>query len=430
MKIFHKILFIILIYIDSYADYINMPIQDFVNIVSIQNRINIATDKKIEKQFSFYVNKKIDGTVNIEVLRELLDSNGFLLEKKNENYYLIVAKEDLLINQMEIFKIQYADTNQIKRQVDLILQSYFKNIKKVTTKTKDKEFTPMDEVDKDKSNSSIQEIEEKMEYSVHVIDNKSIAVTYKDAFVPVVVKQIIEATDIMPIRIKVISKIYEVNTNALKEIGTQYNFSAQAGDYSIGGNINSQTGMVSLGAQEVERTVDIGLVIKALEQIGKAKIQSEPSVLLYEGTASRLMEGKTYPTEQDSTTVSNNTTTQTTTISYQDTGTIMDIKFNQFRSNKIYLNMNLSITDVENYDQEKNQIITTKRQLQQELLITPGKQIFLAGLSKKYEYKNDGGIPGLMDIPWIGSLFEFQTIKEEKTMIIISIQADIIQPYE
>jgi general secretion pathway protein D len=405
-----------------------MPIQDFVNIVSSQNSINIATDKKIEKEFSFFINQNIDGRVNISVLEELLDQNGFVLDKKNPNYFIIKSKEEILINKMDIFKLEHADTKKIKSQADLILKSYFKNIKKVRTTTKDKQYTPMQEVDADKSNTKIEEIEEKMEYSIQIIDNKSIAVTYKDHFVPQVLKQIIEATDHMPKRIKVQAKIYEVNTNALKEVGTQFNMSAQAGDFNVGANVNPQTGTVSLGVTETNRPLEIGTVIKALEQNGKAKIHSEPSIFLYEGKAAKLTEGKTYPIEQESTTVSNNTTTQTTKYTYQDTGTIMDISFEEFRSDMIYLKMSLSITDVEKFDTEKNQLITLKRELREDLLLNPSKQIFLAGLSKKTEYKVSGGIPVLKEIPYLGALFEFENMKEEKSMIIISIQADLISP--
>ena len=45
------IIFLVLLNNLLYSDYTRMKICDFVNIVATQNSINIATDKKIEKEF-------------------------------------------------------------------------------------------------------------------------------------------------------------------------------------------------------------------------------------------------------------------------------------------------------------------------------------------------------------------------------------------
>ncbi|MDY3205940.1 MAG: hypothetical protein RBR70_12790, partial [Arcobacter sp.] len=405
----------------------NMPIQDFVNIVAAQNGINIATDKKIEKEFSFFVNKKISGKVNVEVLAELLESNGFVLQKQNKDFYVIKSKEEILINQIEIFTIEHADTKKVKEQADLILQSYYKQIKKVTTTTKDKKFTPMEERDDTAGNVEIKETEEKQEYAVNIINNKSIAVTYKDQFVPEVVRKIIQAIDKKPVRIKVHAKIYEVNTNDLKQFGAEYGINAQLGDFRLGANVNPQNGLIALGATETPKTpLDISAMINALEKNGSAKIKAEPSVFIYEGKKARLIDGKTYPIQSESTTVSNQNTTSTTTYTYQDTGITFDLSFLEYRSEMIYLTMNLTITNVEEFDAEKNQIITIKRQLNEDLLIKPGEQIHLAGLTRKSESSSTGGIPVLQDIPLIGGMFTFENTKNEENQLMILIKAELI----
>ena len=192
-----------------FADYTDMKIQDYINIVATQNKINIATDKSIEKNFNFYINRSIKGQTNINVLKELLDANGYVLMKKNDNYYIIKNKEDLLINKIQIYKLNYADTKKVKTQVEQILKGYFKNIKRVKTSQGTKNFTPMQERKAGAGNSSIKttETEERVEYSINVLDNKSIAVTYKDEFVPSVVDKIIASMDVPPVRIRVKLKI-------------------------------------------------------------------------------------------------------------------------------------------------------------------------------------------------------------------------------
>lgn len=408
------------------ADYLNMPIQDFVNIVAAQNGINIATDKKIEKEFSFFVNKKISGDTNIKVLSEILESNGYLLQKENKNFYIIKSKEEILINKIDIFDIKFADTQKIKEQADLILQSYYKQIKKVTTTTQQKKFTPMQERDDTSGNVEIKETEEKQDYSINIIDNKTIAVTYKDDFVPSVMRKIIQKADKEPVRLKINAKIYEVNANDLKQFGSEYGINAQIGDYAIGANIAPQTGSIGLRARESNTPLDITAMITALEQKGSAKIKSAPTIFVYEGKKARLVDGKTYPLINENTTIQNQNTTSTSTITYQDTGMIFDIDFEQYRSGMIYLKMDLSITNVENYDQNKNQIIISKRQLQEDLLIKPDTLIHLAGLTREEKTELKGGIPLLQDIPLIGGMFEFEKSTKTENMIIILIKAEIV----
>ena len=407
------------------ADYLNMPIQDFVNIVAAQNQINIATDKKIEKEFSFFVNKKITGDTNIKVLGEILESNGYLLHRENKNFYIIKSKEKILINKIDIYDIQHGDTQKIKEQADLILKSYYKNVKKTKTITEEKKFTPMQEREQE-GNIEIKETEEKQDYAINIIDNKSIAVTYKDDFVPVVIKKIIEKADKKPVRLKINAKIYEVNANDLKEFGSEYGINAQIGDYAIGANIAPQSGSIGLRARESNTPLDITAMITALEQKGSAKIKSAPSIFVYEGKKARLVDGKTYPLQNESTTVQNQNTTSTSTISYQDTGMIFDIEFDQFRAGMIYLKMDLSITNVDNFDDKKNQIIISKRQLQEDLLIKPDTLIHLAGLTREEKTELKGGIPVLKDIPLIGGMFEFEKSTKNENMIMILLKAEIL----
>ncbi|MBU1658340.1 hypothetical protein KKG72_04720 [bacterium] len=432
-----KIIITALIICNLFADYNNLKIQDYVNIVSIQNDINIATDKNIEKEFNFYINKEIDKQVSIEVLQELLDSNGFILQKKSNNYYIIKSKEDLLINKIEIFNIKFADTKQIKENTEEILKGYFRNIKTIKMKNHKQEITPFEERKSGANNSTtqVEETEERINYAITVLDNKTISVTYKDEFVPQVMRSIIDSMDFKPTRIRVKVKIYEVSTDALKEYSTDLGLSGQIGTATLGGSTSSSSGIINLGAIDAsltipENTFSLSAAITALEKKGKAKITAEPSVLLYEGKSSKLIEGKTYPIRTDTTQVSNTNTTTSSSYINKETGLILDINFSQFRTGMIYLKLNLNINDVENYDPGQNQIITIKRELTNELIIKPGDKVDLAGLNRKTDSIIKGGIPFLRDIPYLGVLFSFKKEKNDENMLVLQLSADIVQDGE
>ena len=422
-----RIIVFLVIITSLLADYNQLKIQDFVNIVATQNNINIVTDKPIEKEFDFYINRAISSSTNVDVLRNLLDDNGYILSKQSGNYYIIKSKDDMLINKIEIYKIRYADTQKVKETLENILKGYFRNIKRVRTTQNKKVLTPMEE---NKNTNRVvmetEETEEKLNYSIDVIDKQYISVTYKDDFVPRVCQKIIKSMDKAPVRIRVSMKIYEVNTNALKDFGMKYGIQNDLSSASL----DSSTGEIGINLTNAisnPKALNISMVLQALEKQGDAKITSKPSVLLYEGKRTKLTEGKSYPISTKTTDITSNATTTTTTFQDKDTGLILDIHFKGFRSGMINLDLKFNYTDVENYDAQNKQLITIKRELQTELIIPPSKQIDMAGLTKKANRSTSGGIPIIKEIPWIGRLFEFNHETVEDNMLIIQLQADIIE---
>ncbi len=411
-----------------------MKIQDYINIVSTQNNINIATDESIDDKFNFYINKKIKGNVNIEVLQEVLKSHGYMLVKKSPSYFIVKKKDDILINKIKIYKIKYADTKKIKEKIQKVLKGYFKNIKKIKNSKGTKKFTPLDERKNNENNSNIKttEIEEKINYSVENLDNKTLAVTYKDAFVPVVAESIIDNMDKKLTNIRVTLKISEVKTASLKEIGTQYDISLAYKNSNFNTKINPKSGsmenILKMGDYANSLNgVNIGATIDMLESKGKSKVVSEPSVLLYEGKSAHLNDGKTFPIKNNQTDTTNSSTTNTVT-NYNDksTGLSIDITFKEKRGKYLYLDLDLSINLVQDYNIDLQQITTIDRNLKNNLRVVPGQKITIAGLTNNVTSDDAGGIPYLQDIPYIGSLFKYKKNKDDETILIIELNTEII----
>lgn len=409
-----------------------MPIEDFINVVATQNKINIATDKSIRSTFNFYINRKIKGQVNINVLQEILNAHGYALVKKSNDYYIIKSKEDLLINKIKMYQIKFADTKKVTQKIDFILKGYFKNIKRIKTSNNVKNFTPLQERKPGSNNSNMttKEIEKKINYSIIELDNKSIAVTYKDEFVPVVAQSVIKQMDKPPARINVHVKIYEVSTSALKEFSNKITMEMEAGGLKIGQSSSILDGALDLGLSynntEKVTKFNLGAILKALEKQGKAKVTSEPNIYLYEGHSSKLVEGKSFPIQSQTTTITNNNTTTSSSFVDKDTGLILEIKFNEYRAGLINMTMSLNVDQVENYDPQDKQLITRKRSLRTDMIINPGETINMAGLTSSTDSKTTGGIPILMDIPIIGKLFTFKKNINDKNVLVIELRANMV----
>lgn len=428
-----KVIVLLFLVISLYADYTQIKIREFINIVSTQNSINIVIDKNIDVEFDFFINQKIDKEVNIQVLRDLLFNNGYVLQEK-ESYYFITKEEELLINKMDIFHLDHANTTKAAAHVEKILKSYFESIKTVKTTANKKTLTPLEENKKNDGRQTSEEMQvsERFNFSVTPLDNKSIAVSYKDNFVPKVVNQILRAIDIEPKRIEIRCKIYEVNTKAMKEYGMQFGLYQDGNGFHI--NTNTHSGIITrnLLSQAIEGTITQGVplsvtgMIKALEEQGNASIMAQPKILIYEGGQAYLNDGKSYPISTENTTTQNNQTTSTKTYTNVDTGITLALHFKEYRADNIYLSFSLKIDNVDSYNQEDSQIITTKRELRSDLKFKPGKEIDLAGLSRDLKSHSTSGIPLLMDIPWIGKLFQIETNNTDNSMIIIQLIAEVV----
>jgi type II secretory pathway component GspD/PulD (secretin) len=409
-----------------YGDYVGMDIKKFISIVAMQNYINIVIDKNIDKDFDFYINQDIPQQTNIDVLRDVLDSNGYLLEKKKD-YYIVTDKQDKLINKITIFNIKHADTQKVTEKINEVLKSYFKSVKNVNVKSNKNTLAPTEEIKHNEVVTENEKVEESYNFKVIALDNKNIALTYKDQFVPDVVQNLINKIDVQPKRAVVNIKIYEVNTDALRELGSQLGVLG-------GSNTDSVKGLVNLNTNPLITIEDIITpgksflaltgVVKALESKGDAKLLSQPKILVYEGKSSKYVEGRTYPIEQDQTTVQNNATTTSKTIKNVDTGMILNLTFVEERSGMLYMDLSLNINDVLDYT--KNQIITNKRELVNNLLIKPGEVIGLAGVNNSQNNNKVSGIPLLSWIPYIGRLFQLETTSKKDSSIVIELQAELI----
>ena len=428
-----KIVVILCLIISLYADYDQIKIRDFINIVATQNHINIVINKDIDVNFDFYINSPIEKDINIEVLRDVLLNNGYVLIKKND-YYFVTNKEEMLINKIEIYHLDYADTKVAAKHIEKILNSYYESLKIIKSTSNKKQLTPLDEnKNRDHQQTEETQVKEKFNFSVTPLDNKSIAVSYKDSFVPDVVLKILRSIDVERKRILIRAKIYEVNTNALKELGSQFGLFQSDENFHINANTHNL-----IVAKKVVQTVtdqattinsfplSITGVIKALEQNGDAKITAQPKILIYEGGTAYLNAGKSYPISTESTTVQNNQTTSTKNYKNVDTGVTLSLQFKEFRAGNIFLKFDLKIDNVEKYETQDNQIITTKRELRSDLKFKPGREIDLAGLAREVKSNSISGIPLLKDIPWLGRLFQIETNETDSSMIVIQLQADLI----
>jgi type II secretory pathway component GspD/PulD (secretin) len=92
----------------------------------------------------------------------------------------------------------------------------------------------------------------------------------------------------------------------------------------------------------------------------------------------------------------------------------------QFSKSYIYVDLNLDISSLLDYDKEKNIANIAKRSLSGTYQLSPNREIKLVGFEQSYKNKKTFKVPILGDLPVLGELFTSNYDDNQKTLLVIS----------
>lgn len=90
-----KLLFLILLNSLLLADYSNINLKDYIQIVSAKNKINIVLDRDLNTSVDIFINTKVNQNTTVNMLRSILQNNDLFLVDKNEYYFITDINEEL-----------------------------------------------------------------------------------------------------------------------------------------------------------------------------------------------------------------------------------------------------------------------------------------------------------------------------------------------
>lgn len=244
-----------------------------------------------------------------------------------------------------------------------------------------------------------------------------------------------------PYQVQIEARIVEVSSDSIRDLGIQWGGSAVSGHLTVSGT-NSASAMLGSSRYAVDFPANINTTIppqgfslgfiygglsnfidvrlSALQKIGKTKLLSAPKVLTSDGETAVIRQGYEIPYITGA--------TATTPGNVQFKNAVMQLKVTPFTfiDGNILLNIEIS-KDEPDYSKVIQNVppIITKTIISR-VSVKDGQVLVIGGILEKKESEINTGVPGLMNIPILGSLFKNNYKQANSTELLVFISPKIV----
>jgi general secretion pathway protein D len=174
-------------------------------------------------------------------------------------------------------------------------------------------------------------------------------------------------------------------------------------------------------------------LINLLAAEGKVQILASPQIMAANNQEARIMIGESVPTLTSSSVplISQQTSFQTSTVQYRDTGIILSVKPQINARGLVTLDIAQEVSNVDTSTTTvQGSPSFTVRSAKTTLTTADNQTVVLGGLIREDRTRTKAGIPGLSKMPIIGPLFGSDAITKERTELLVLITPHIITNME
>ena len=369
------------------SDFINIPLKDYISIVSRINKINIVLDEDIDNKITFLISKDLDKKTYLNVLKTLLDNKDMYLYKQ-KNFYIIKKKNLDPLDKKDFYsiKLNYIDFEDIEN----FLKIYEDKIKY--------EFIKSSKILFIKSSKS---------------DYKSI-------------KDIVSKIDTLPPQLKLKITVIDTNIDKIKEFGLDNSISlSKDSDSSLFFNLVAFPFSISSDISSSKKNKFYSF-LNLINENGSSSFLSSPILTFTDNKLVDFSVGNNIPFSIGSTVISDDDSKTTTSIEYKDVGLQIKATPKIYDNNLVYIDLDLEISNI--VSNINNLPITSKKHIKQSFYMNDKKIFVLTGINQNESSQTLKGVPFLMNIPYLGWLFKYES--ENKSSSNISIFFEIINEKE
>ena len=273
-------------------------------------------------------------------------------------------------------------------------------------------------------------------------------------------RTVIDTLDQRRAQVYVEALIVEVSTGLAAEFGVQWQGGHMTGDgRSVFGGTNFSTGVTGglgtniLGAALDPRTLGQGLnfgiingtvtipgtdiqllnlqvLARALEGTSGANVLSTPNVLTLDNEEAKIVVGQNVPFITGSyTPTSGSAANPFQTIERKDIGLTLRVTPQVSEGGGVKLKIFQEVSSVTRDKAlvQSADIITNKRSLESTVLVDNGQIVVLGGLIQDDQQSAIDKVPLLGDIPWLGSLFKYETRNRKRTNLMVFLRPVVLR---
>lgn len=238
------------------------------------------------------------------------------------------------------------------------------------------------------------------------------------------IEQALRELDKAPMQVLIEASIVEVTLSGNLEYGVEW--------YLQNGLSNGRQGQASLNMNSsgaiaprqpgfsytiVNKADVVRATLNALTEKSQVRLLSSPSVLVLNNHNATIQVGQQQPIKTATAVTTGNLVTES--ISYKDTGVMLSVTPSVNAGGLISMDISQQVTDVGEEDTVTRQRSFQTRQIQTRVSVRSGEPIVLGGLIRENDSGARSGIPGLADIPVLGSLFSTTSNRRNRTELLV-----------
>jgi general secretion pathway protein D len=170
------------------------------------------------------------------------------------------------------------------------------------------------------------------------------------------------------------------------------------------------------------------VILNALHEVTNVKVLSNPSLVVVDNHFATLQVGDQIPVSTGTATVLSSSNTVVNTVDYRNTGVILRVAPRVNANGNVLLDIEQEISSVaDNANATTLTPTVSQRKVRSSIAVASGQTVLLAGLISETQNRGRTGIPGLDQVPGLGTLFSNTTGTAHRTELIIFIRPQIIR---
>ena len=255
------------------------------------------------------------------------------------------------------------------------------------------------------------------------------------------IREVVARIDVEKPQVYIVARIVEINVNKAEKIGIEYGDSMDAagqftkfeGYAKVASTVNNLSGMkefaslLPVGGTTLLKFFALNAKINFLKKNGAADILSQPSVLCTNNKESEIYVGQVRSILTSSAAGDNKNDNVRNNYSREDIGITLKVKPRLSSNNKVTLEVEANIEDIDPGDANSPLPTTTKRKVNTNAIVNNGQTIILGGLIKSSNGESVKKVPFLGDIPLLGALFRTTSNDVRKVNVVIYLTPYIVR---
>ena len=242
----------------------------------------------------------------------------------------------------------------------------------------------------------------------------------------------LRSLDVPPTQVLIEASIIEVTLTDDMQYGLQWTFNNAEANGKVGtGVLSSLPGGVLGGAltgfsYTLRNSLgNVRAVLNALADKSLVKVISSPSLMVMDNNTAQIVVGNQQPIQSGTTITTGGVISNS--IQYKDTGVSLAVTPSVNAGNMVTMLINQAVTDVGQIDAATGQRAFLQRQITSKVAVRSGEALVLGGLIRDNNTTGSNGVPGLHEIPIIGSLFGTKTSSGQRTELLVIITPRVVR---